>query len=60
MDIPVLQSMLVIVGPILLALAIAWAIFHNKGSKADIQRTEDATREMYDAQDIDDKVRDNQ
>ena len=60
MDIPVLQSVLVVVGPILLALAIAWAIYRNKASQADIQRTEDATRELYEAQNIDDKVRDNQ
>ncbi|RYD55708.1 MAG: hypothetical protein EOP60_05910 [Sphingomonadales bacterium] len=55
-----LQGLMVIVGPILLAAALLWAIFNNKGSKRDVQRTEDATREMYDAQDIDDKVRDNQ
>ncbi|RYD58849.1 MAG: hypothetical protein EOP60_02785 [Sphingomonadales bacterium] len=53
-----LQGLMVIVGPILLAAAIIWAMLHNRGSKRDVQRTEDATREMYDAQDIDDRVRD--
>ena len=53
-----LQSMMVIVGPILLAVAIIWAILHNRGTRREIQRTEDATREQYAAQDIDDKVRD--
>lgn len=53
-----LQSLMIIVGPILLAAAILWAILHERGSRTEIQRTEDATREMYDAQDADDKVRD--
>ena len=53
-----LQSIMVIVGPILLAAAIIWAMMHNRGSKREVQATEDATRRMYDAQDVDDKVRD--
>ena len=53
-----LQGIMVIVGPILLAAAIIWAMRHNRGSRGQVQRTEEATRRMYDAQDIDDKVRD--
>jgi hypothetical protein len=59
MEVP-LQTLMTIVGPILLAAAIIWAILHNKGTKAEVQRTEDATREMYAAQDAEDKVRDRQ
>jgi hypothetical protein len=54
-----LQGIMVIAGPILLALAIAWAMLRNRGSKRDVARTEDATRRMYDQQDRDDKARDN-
>lgn len=54
-----LQAIIVIVGPILLAIAIAWAMFHNKGSRREVQATEDATRRMYDEQDREDKARDN-
>jgi hypothetical protein len=55
-----LQGLMVIVGPLLLAAVILWAVLNNRGTRAEVQRTEDATREMYDAQDVDDKVRDNQ
>ncbi|AQR74915.1 hypothetical protein [Sphingomonas sp. LM7] len=58
MDMSSLQGILVIVAPILLGFAIAWAMFHNKGSRREIQATEDATRRMYDQQDLDDKARD--
>jgi hypothetical protein len=54
-----LQAIMVIVGPILIAIAIAWAMFHNKGSRREVQATEDATRRMYDEQDREDKARDN-
>ncbi|HEX8301841.1 hypothetical protein [Sphingomonas sp.] len=53
-----MQGMMSVLGPILLAAAIIWAMLHNRGTRAEVQRTEDATREMYDAQDADDKVRD--
>ena len=59
MDLSSMQGLMVVVGPILLALAIAWAMFRNKGSRADIQRTEEATRERYDQQDREDKAREN-
>lgn len=59
MDLSSLQGIIVIVGPILLAAAIGWAMFHNKGTRREVQATEYATRRMYDAQDRDDKARDN-
>jgi hypothetical protein len=59
MDLSSMQGLMVVVGPILLALAIGWAIFNNRGSRRDVQHTEDATRRMYDQQDRDDKAREN-
>lgn len=59
MDLSSMQGLMVIVGPILLAIAIAWAIFNNRGSRREVRHTEDATRRMYDQQDRDDKARDN-
>ncbi|MDP5279725.1 hypothetical protein Q9Q95_12395 [Sphingomonas sp. DG1-23] len=53
-----LQAIIVIAGPILLALAIAYAMFRNRGSRREVQATEDATRRLYDAQDREDKARD--
>jgi hypothetical protein len=54
-----LQSIMVIVGPILLALAIAWAMLRNRATRGDVKRTEEATRARYDQQDKDDKAREN-
>lgn len=58
MDLSSMQGLMVVVGPILLAIAIIWAILHNRGSRRDIARTEAATRERYDQQDREDKARD--
>jgi hypothetical protein len=62
MDLSSMQGLMVIVGPILLAIAIAWAIFRNRSSASpqDIARTEEATRKLYDEQDREDKLRDEQ
>jgi hypothetical protein len=59
MDFSSIQGLMVVIGPILLALAIAWAIFNNRGSRREIERTEAATRERYDQQDREDKARSN-
>ena len=59
MDLSSMQGLMVVVGPIVLALAIAFAIFRNRGTRREVQRTEDATRRMYDEQDRADKARDN-
>ncbi|MBL0768744.1 hypothetical protein K5P26_13445 [Sphingopyxis sp. XHP0097] len=37
-------GILTIVGPILLAAAIAWAMLHNRRSRAEKELTEEATR----------------
>ena len=52
-------SLLTIIGPILLAAAIAWALLRNrKLSKGDLDRTERATHDRILEQDALDKQRD--
>lgn len=48
-------GILVIVGPLLLLGAIAWAALNNRQSRRGEQRTEDATRALYREQDRADK-----
>lgn len=59
MDLSNMQSLMILVGPILLAIAIAWAVVANRRSRRDIGRTEAATRENYERQDREDKARQN-
>jgi hypothetical protein len=41
-------ALLNIVGPLLILIVLAWAVLKNrKSSKAEIDRTEAATRELY-------------
>ena len=45
-------SIINIVGPLLLAAVILWALLKNrKSSRRDIERTEEATRELYKKED---------
>ena len=44
---------LVILGPLVLGLAIWWALRHNHQSNKEFQRTEQATRELYDGDPVD-------
>jgi hypothetical protein len=45
-------SMITIVGPLLLAAVILWALLKNrKSSRSEIERTEQATRELYKKED---------
>ncbi|WP_106640582.1 hypothetical protein [Allosphingosinicella vermicomposti] len=45
-------SLITIIGPILLALVILWAMLRNrKASRRDVDRTEQATRDLYKAED---------
>ncbi len=48
-------GILVIVGPILLAAAIAWAALNNRQSKKGLRKTEQATRDLYQAEDAKNK-----
>ena len=52
-----LWGVMTILGPILLAAVILWAILHNRTSKRQERRTEEATREMYDEQSAEDTRR---
>ncbi len=58
MDLSSMQGLMVVVGPILLAIAIAWAILHNRSSKREVEHTEEATARMYDEQGREDATRD--
>ena len=53
-------GILVIVGPILLIGAIVWAMVNNRQSRRGERHTEQATRNLYQEQDADDKLRDGQ
>ena len=51
-------GILVVVGPIVLAVAIIWAMRHNRQSRQELQRTERATHELYEREDRDNKPHD--
>lgn len=51
-----IYGLMTIIGPIVLGAVLLWAIFNNRRTRAEEQRTEDATREMYKAQERDDKA----
>lgn len=53
-----LWGLMTIVGPILLGLALLWALLHNRRSREEKARTERATRELYEQSDREDKARD--
>jgi hypothetical protein len=41
-------SIITIVGPLILVVVLVWAVFRNKSEKADPERTERATHDVYD------------
>ena len=49
-------GVVVIVGPILLAAAIIWAMLNNRQSRSAERRTEAATSDLYKEQDAKDKA----
>lgn len=53
-----LQGLIVILGPIVLIAAIAWAMYNNKRSRRQVAQTEEATARLYDEQGAADKARD--
>ncbi|WP_156141146.1 hypothetical protein [Sphingomonas sp. 37zxx] len=55
-DLNTLWGALTIIGPIILVIAIVWAMRNNRGSASEVQATEDATRRNYDEQDKADKA----
>lgn len=52
-----LWGIMTIVGPIVLGIVLIWAIFNNRTSKAQKQRTEEATRRVRDEQNAEDVAR---
>lgn len=57
LDLASMQGLMVIVGPIVLAAVLLWAVLHNRTSRRQKERTEEATRKMYDAQSAEDERR---
>lgn len=53
-DLSGLYGLMVIAGPIVLVIAIVWAMRYNRTSRHDLDRTEDATRRLYDSESRDD------
>ena len=52
-----LWGLLTILGPIVLAAALIWAMLHNRSSRREIERTEEATKKLYEEQNADDEAR---
>jgi hypothetical protein len=50
-------TLMTILGPILLAAGLAWAMLHNRRSRAEERRTEEATRIRREQEDRDQKAR---
>ena len=50
-------TLMTILGPILLAAVHAWAMLNNRRSRAEKQRTEEATRIRREQEDRDQKAR---
>ena len=54
LDFSSLQGVMVIIGPIVLAAVLLWAILNNRTSARQKERTEDATRRMHEQQNRED------
>ena len=52
-------GLLTIIGPIVLAVAILWAIFHNRSSRSEVDRSERATHRLYDEENRRDTMHEN-
>ncbi len=50
-------TLITILGPILFAVVLVWAMLNNRRSRAEKQRTEDATRIRREQEDRDQKAR---
>ncbi len=57
-DLNSLWGIVTIIGPIVLVIAIVWAMRHNRGTPEQERRTEDSTRRMYDEQSREDDAND--
>ncbi|WP_432769977.1 MAG: hypothetical protein HEQ22_04310 [Sphingopyxis sp.] len=50
-------TLITVIGPILFALVLGWAMLHNRRSRAEIRRTEEATRLRREEEDREAKAR---
>ena len=50
MDLSSMQGLMVVVGPIVLALVLLWAVLRNRASRRDVEHTERATAGNYEAE----------
>lgn len=57
-DMSSLWGVMTIIGPIVLVIAIVWAMRHNRATRGEMRRTEQATHDLYDRQDREDKAAD--
>lgn len=46
-----------VVGPILLVAVLIWVMLHNRASRREKQRTEEATTRLYDEEEAADRAR---
>ncbi len=58
MNLSSLWGLLTIVGPILLAAVVLWAVLNNRRSRSDERHSEAATRDLYKNIDREDKATD--
>lgn len=47
-----------LIGMVVIIVAVLWAMMRNRGTPREVAETEAATRANYDAQDAEDKARD--
>ncbi|ODP35985.1 hypothetical protein [Sphingomonas turrisvirgatae] len=57
LDFSSLQGVMVIIGPIVLAAVLLWAVLNNRTSRAQKERTEEATRRVREEQNREDVAR---
>jgi hypothetical protein len=57
LDFSSLQGVMVIIGPIVLAAVLLWALLNNRTSAKQKRRTEDATKRVRDEQNREDVLR---
>ena len=58
MDLSSMQGLMVVVGPIVLAAVLLWAVLRNRASRRETQHTERATAANYAAEEANRKTRD--
>jgi hypothetical protein len=52
-------GLMTVMGPVIFALVLAWAMIHNRRSAAEKRRTEEATRMRREEEDAEQKAKQN-